>query len=139
VGERRQGQWGGKGQGGRWPGQWRGGGSGSKCLSPPAPPPPGGNWHGRGGGVDNGEVGGCGYGGGGGGGSGGGSGGGGGGGSIGEEKYVVTDTVLSYGLHMPRSKSDCVFCVLRVSRMLLETGGEQKLVVWSWSAARVIA
>jgi hypothetical protein len=51
----------------------------------------------------------------------------------------MTDTFLSYGLHMIRSKSNCTFCVLRVSRVLLETGGEQKLVVWSWSDARVIA
>jgi hypothetical protein len=51
----------------------------------------------------------------------------------------VTDMVLSYGLHMTRSKSDRMFCVLRVSRVLLKTGGEQKLVVWSWSDAWVIA
>jgi hypothetical protein len=55
-----------------------------------------------------------------------------------EEKYVVTDTFLSYGLHMTRSKSNHVFHVLRVLRVLLETGGEQKLVVWSWSDACII-
>jgi hypothetical protein len=55
-----------------------------------------------------------------------------------EEKYVMTDTFISYGLHMTLSKSDRVFCVSRVSRVLLETGGEQKLVVWSWSDACVI-
>ncbi len=36
--------------------------------------------------------------------------------TIEEEKYIVTDTFLSYGLHMTRSKSDehfvcCVCCV----------------------------
>jgi hypothetical protein len=40
----------------------------------------------------------------------------------------VTDTFLSYGLHMTRSESDCMFCVSRVLCVLLETGGEQKLV-----------
>ncbi len=59
--------------------------------------------------------------------------------SIEEEKYVVTDTFLSYGLHMTRSESDHMFHVLRVSHVLLKTGGEQKLVVWSWSDARIIA
>jgi hypothetical protein len=32
-----------------------------------------------------------------------------------------------------------MFCVSPVSRVLLETDGEQKLVVWSWSDTRVIA
>jgi hypothetical protein len=58
---------------------------------------------------------------------------------IGEEKYVVTDMFLSYGLHMTRSKSNHAFHVLCVLRVLLKTGGEQKLVVWSWLDARVIA
>jgi hypothetical protein len=60
-------------------------------------------------------------------------------GTIEEEKYVVTDRFLSYGLHMTTSKSNCLFCVSRVSRVLLKTGGEQKLVVWSWSDTRAIA
>jgi hypothetical protein len=59
--------------------------------------------------------------------------------SIGEEKHVVTDTFLSYGLHMIRSKSNCASRVSRVLRVLPKTGGEQKLVVWSWSDACVIA
>jgi hypothetical protein len=58
---------------------------------------------------------------------------------IGEEKYVVTDTFLSYGLHMTWSESDRAFHVSPVLHVLLKTGGEQKLVVWSWSDARVIA
>jgi hypothetical protein len=60
-------------------------------------------------------------------------------GPIEEEKHVVADTFLSYGLHMTRSKNDRAFRVSRVSRVLLKTGGEQTLVVWSWSDARVIA
>ncbi len=59
--------------------------------------------------------------------------------SIGEEKYVVTDTFLSCCLHMTRSKSNRAFCESRVLRVLLKTGGEQKLVVWSWSDACIIA
>jgi hypothetical protein len=51
----------------------------------------------------------------------------------------VTDTFLSYGLHMTRSKSSHMFRVSRVSRVLLKTGDEQKLVVWSWSDACIIA
>jgi hypothetical protein len=51
----------------------------------------------------------------------------------------MTDTFLSYGLHMTRSESNCMFCVSRVLRVLLETGSEQNLVVWSWSDACVIA
>jgi hypothetical protein len=46
---------------------------------------------------------------------------------------------LSYGLHMSRSESNHAFCASRVLRVLLETGGEQKMVVWSWSDARIIA
>jgi hypothetical protein len=38
----------------------------------------------------------------------------------------VTDKFLSYGLHMTRSKGDCVSRVLCVSHVLPETGGEQK-------------
>jgi hypothetical protein len=56
-----------------------------------------------------------------------------------EEKYVMTERFLSYGLHMPRSKSYCAFCVLRVSCVFLKTGGEQKPVAWSWSDACIIA
>jgi hypothetical protein len=51
----------------------------------------------------------------------------------------VIDMFLSYGLHMTRSKNNRAFCVPRVLHVLLETGGEQKLVVWSWSDACVIA
>jgi hypothetical protein len=38
-----------------------------------------------------------------------------------------------------KSKHDCVLRVLLVLRVLPKTGGEQKLVVWSWSDARIIA
>jgi hypothetical protein len=51
----------------------------------------------------------------------------------------MTDMFLSYGLHMTRSESDRVSHVSGVSRVLLKTGGEQKLVVWSWSDACIIA
>jgi hypothetical protein len=43
----------------------------------------------------------------------------------------VTDTFLSYDLHMTRSESNCVSCVSWVLCVMLKTGGEQKLVVWS--------
>jgi hypothetical protein len=49
-----------------------------------------------------------------------------------DEKHVVTEKFLSYGLHMTRSKNDCTLCVLHVWRVMPKTGGEQKLVVWSW-------
>jgi hypothetical protein len=53
----------------------------------------------------------------------------------------MIDRFLSYGHHMYWSKQDCVLCVLHVlceSLVSPDTGGEQKLVVWSWSDVRVI-
>ncbi len=38
-----------------------------------------------------------------------------------------------------KSKRNRVSCVSHVSHVLPRTGGEQKLVVWSWSDAWVIA
>jgi hypothetical protein len=51
----------------------------------------------------------------------------------------VIDTFLSYVYICTRSKNNCVSRVSRVLRVLSKSGGEQKLVVWSWSDARVIA
>jgi hypothetical protein len=56
-----------------------------------------------------------------------------------EKTHVVADRFLSYVYTCTESKRNCVLRVLHESHELLETGGEQRLVVWSWSDARIIA